>query len=634
MKITRRAALGLMASTMLPLRARAAATEPEMLRELVESGKLPPMAGRLPVTPRVINLSALGREPGRHGGDIRTVIGGQKDIRLMTINGYSRLVGFDEKLKLEPDILEKVDVVEDRIYTFHIREGHKWSDGSPVTTEDFRYTFEDVLLNEDISSGGLPVSMKAGGKGPLFEIVGDRSVRFTWESPNPDFLPKLASAQPIVLLLPSAYMKQFHEKYQDGDKLKELMKKFKAKKWTALHIKMSRQYRPENPDLPTLDPWRNTTAPPAEQFVFERNPYFHRVDENGLQLPYIDRVILGVSSSAIIAAKTGAGESDLQSSGIDFTDYTFLKDSEKRYPVKVHLWKRTIGSRIALLPSMNYEDAVWKPILRDVRFRRALSLAIDRREINMAVFYGLGKESADTALPESPLYDEKVAKAWIAHDVAKANALLDEMGLTERDDDGLRLLPDGRGMQIIVETAGESTLETDVLELVTDYWSKVGLSLFIKTSQRDIFRSRAIAGQVMVAIWSGLDNGLPTADMNPSQLAPTSEDQYQWPLWGIHYLTGGEQGEAPDLPEAVELMTLLRQWQSSMTMEDKTVIWKKMLAIYAEQVFSIGIVNQTLQPILANARLRNLPAQGLYGFEPTCYFGVYKPDTFWLTEAG
>ena len=75
---------------------------------------------------------------------------------------------------------------------------------------------------------------------------------------------------------------------------------------------MARQYRPENPELPTLDPWRNTTEPPAEQFVFERNPYFHRVDENGRQLPYIDKFVLNVSSSAIIPAKTGAGESDLQ----------------------------------------------------------------------------------------------------------------------------------------------------------------------------------------------------------------------------------------------------------------------------------------------------------------------------------
>ena len=280
---------------------------------------------------------------------------------------------------------------------------------------------------------------------------------------------------------------------------------------------MARQYRPENPDLPTLDPWRNTTKPPAEQFVFERNPYFHRVDENGLQLPYIDQFVLNVSSSSIIPAKTGAGESDLQFTGIDFADYTFLKDAEKRYPVKVNLWKRTQGSRVALLPNLNCADEVWRPLLQDARVRRALSLAIDRREINMAVFYGLGKESADTVLPESPLFKPEYQKAWIAHDPDQANALLDEVGLTERDDDGIRFLPDGRPAQIIVESAGESTLETDVLELVTDHWSKIGISLFIRTSQRDIFRSRAIAGEIMMAIWSGIDNGVPTADMNPGR---------------------------------------------------------------------------------------------------------------------
>ena len=138
--------------------------------------------------------------------------------------------------------------------------------------------------------------------------------------------------------------------------LEKLMKKNKAKKWTALHIRMSRQYRPENPELPTLDPWQNTTKPPADQFVFERNPFFHRVDENGLQLPYIDKFILNVSSSSIIPAKSGAGDSDLQSVGLDFADYTFLKDAEKRYPLKVQLWKRTQGSRLALLPNLNTGD--------------------------------------------------------------------------------------------------------------------------------------------------------------------------------------------------------------------------------------------------------------------------------------
>jgi peptide/nickel transport system substrate-binding protein len=630
--ITRRTALALLGSTLLPAATRAADREPSYLRPLIEAGKLPELTLRLPHKPRVVNVAAMGREPGQYGGVIRTLIGGQRDIRLMTINGYARLVGFDEKLNFQPDILENFDVVEDRIFTFHLREGHRWSDGEPLTSEDFRYMWEDVLGNDDASPGGYGPALMVDDKPGVFEVIDKYTVRYSWDSPNPDFLPALAAAQPVYLTLPAHYMKQFHEKYQDPDKLAELVKKNKVKNWAGLHQRMSRQYRPENPDLPTLDPWRNTTSPPAEQFVFERNPFFHRIDENGLQLPYIDQVLLNVSSSAIIPAKTGAGESDLQFTGIDFADYTFMKDAEKRYPVKVSLWKRIQCSRIALLPNLNAGDPVWGPLLQDVRVRRALSLAIDRREINMAVFYGLAKESADTVLPESPLFRPEYKEAWIAYNPDQANALLDEAGLTERDDDGVRFLPDGRRAQIIVESSGESTLETDVLELITDHWEKVGLSLFIRTSQRDVFRSRAMGGEIMMAIWSGIDNGVPTADMNPAPLAPTRDDQLQWPVWGNYYVTHGEQGSAPTMPEAARLVELLKQWRGSAELEERAAIWHEMLKLYTEQVFSIGIVNATLQPMVSARRLRNLPEKGLYGFDPTCYLGVYMPDTFWLGE--
>jgi peptide/nickel transport system substrate-binding protein len=632
MMITRRTALGLLGSTLLPAVGRAGDREPNYLRPLLEAGKLPELVHRLPGNPRIVNVAAMGREPGQYGGVVRMLIGSQKDIRMMTINGYARLVGLDEKLNFQPDILENFEAVEDRSYMLKIRSGHKWSDGSPLTSEDFRYMWEDVLSNDDLSPGGFSPALMVNGKPALFEVVDELTMRYSWDGPNPDFLPVMAAAQPLSLVLPAAYMKQFHAKYQDEAKLEELVKENKAKSWAALHTRMARQYRPENPDLPTLDPWRNTTKPPAEQFVFERNPFFHRVDENGLQLPYIDQFMLNVSSSSIIPAKTGAGETDLQFTGIDFTDYTFLKDAEKRYPIRVGLWKRTQGARLTLLPNMNVADDVWRPLLQDVRVRRALSLAIDRREINMAAFYGLAKESADTVLPDSPLYKEEYAKAWIAHDPDQANALLDAAGLAERDDDGFRLLPDGRPAQIIVESAGESTLETDVLELVTDHWNKVGISLFIRTSQRDVFRSRAIGGEIMMAIWSGIDNGVPTADMNPGALAPTVDDQLQWPVWGLHYLSRGEKGTAPTLPEVVKLVELLKQWRASAELAGRAAIWHQMLSLFTDQVFSIGIVNAALQPVVSSAKLRNVPETGLYGFDPTSYLGVYMPDTFWLKE--
>ncbi|MBP1872786.1 peptide/nickel transport system substrate-binding protein [Ensifer adhaerens] len=632
--ITRRTALALLATAAFPKYLLAAASEPKFFEALVAEGKLPPVNERVPKTPRVINVAGMGRQPGKHGGTVQSLIGSAKDIRLMTVYGYSRLVGYDEKLEMHADVLESYETVEDRIFTFHLREGHKWSDGSPLTTEDFRYCWEDVLLNEKLSPAGLSTALVMDGEAGKFEVIDARTVRYSWSTPNPDFLQKLAAPQPLVLAMPAAYLKQFHEKYQEEDKLKAIMKEQRVKKWSQLHMRMARSYRPENPDLPTLDPWRNTTSMPAEQFVFERNAYYHRVDENGLQLPYIDKFVLNVSSPALIPAKAGTGESDLQATNIDFIDYTFLKDAEKRYPVTVKLWKKTQGSRLALLPNLNCSDPVWRPLLQDVRVRRALSLAIDRSEINKAVFYGLTKESADTVLPDSPLFRPEYATAWIAHDPVQANALLDEAGLTDRGSDGIRILPDGRAAQIVVETAGESTLETDVLQLITDYWQKVGISLFIRTSQRDTFRSRAVGGEITMSMWFGLDNGVPTADMNPGQLAPTADDQLQWPVWGLNYLSHGEMGQAPDLPAAIELTELLERWRRSAEDAERAEIWGRMLSIYTDQVFSIGLVNSSLQPILVANKIKNVPESALYGFDPTSYFGVYKPDTFWIEQEG
>ncbi|WFS22914.1 ABC transporter substrate-binding protein [Rhizobium rhododendri] len=633
--VTRRTFLGAIASTMLPtFSARAADRdiEPEYLRPWLDAAQMPAMADRLPDRPRVVQLKAMGRQPGQYGGSVRTIIGGQSDLRFMTIYGYARLIGYDEKLQMQPDILESYDIEDDRVFTFHLRPGHKWSDGAPFTVDDFRYWWEDVILNKQLTPGGGALELRPHGSLPKFEVIDSLTVRYSWDKPNPNFLPIIAAPQPLVLAGPAHYLKQFHKKYQDEIRLSSLMKENHARKWQEMHIKMGRAYRPENPALPVLDPWHNTTAPPAEQFVFERNPYFHRVDENGRQLPYIDRFVLNVSSSSIIAAKTGAGESDLQATGIDFDDYAFLKDAEKRYPVKVNLWKMARGSRVALLPNLNCADKVWREVFRDVRVRRALSMAIDRHEINMAAFYGLGAESADTVLPESPLFKPEDAKAWVNHDPAQANALLDAAGLDKRNADGLRLLPDGRPMEITVETAGESTLDTDVMELVTDHWRKIGIAAFTRSSQRDIFRSRAMGGRIMMSIWYGLDNGVPTADMNPGELAPTMDDQLQWPLWGMYYLSGGSQGVAPDVPEAAQLNELLAQWGIAASFEERTEIWQKMLAIYTEQVFSIGLINGTLQPILHSRRLQNVPEKALYGFDPTCFLGIYMPDTFWLTE--
>ncbi len=630
--MTRRELLALVACSTLPKQLLANTSDVPYYDAAISSGSLPPLNERLPKNPRVVDLTTMDRMPGEYGGKLRMLIGRQKDIRYVPIFSYSRLVGYDEDLNLVPDILESYEVEEGRIFTFHLREGHRWSDGSELTSADFSYFWDNVILNRDILRGGMPARLKSDGEGPVFEVVNKRTVRYTWEVPMPQFLDLLAAPIPQTLALPASYMQQFHTDFQTDAVLARLIEENRVDDWVGLHRKMSRQNRPENPELPTLEAWRPTTFPPAEQFVFERNPYFHRVDENGKQLPYIDQLVLNVSSAEIIGAKVATGESDLQVTGIALPDYTMIKEAENRFPLKVSLWRRTQGSSVALYPNLNCQDEVWRALFQDVRMRRALSLAINRREINQVIYYGLANESADTVLPESPLFKPEYAAAWASFDPEQANALLDELGLTERAGNGIRLLPDGRVANITIESAGDSTLQTDMLELIADHYREVGIALFVRSSQRDIFRSRVTGGQVVMSVWFGLDNGLPSAQMPPTALAPSSIDQLQWPVWGLHYMSAKMQGQIPDMPEVLRLRALLDEWMLTSEDEEREKIWIEMLEIHADQVFSIGTVNGSLQPVVRSARLRNLPDEALVGFAPTSYLGIYMPDTFWLDD--
>jgi peptide/nickel transport system substrate-binding protein len=607
--------------------------ETPVLAEQVRDGKLPPVAERLPQNPYVVDLAAANKEPGRHGGTWRMLVGNQRDIRLMTVFGYSRLVRFNLAGDLEPDILDHVDDDEDRIFTLHIRHGHRWSDGHLLTSEDFRYWWDDVANNARLSPGGPPLAMIANGQPPQFEILGPNTVRYTWAAPNPGFLAALAAPQPLSIVMPAHYLKQFHERYADPKALKDRQKAAKVRDWGGLHERMARQYRPENPELPVLDPWRNRTPFPAEFFVFERNPYFHRVDGEGRQLPYIDKVTLSVGTTSLIPAKVGAGDAELQPRYIRFEDYTFLREAEKRNNYSVRLWTRGEGAYAALFPNLNAADETWRGLMRDVRVRRALSLGIDRRDINRVVFFGLAHESGNTVLPGSPLYDPSLASAWTGYNVEQANRLLDEAGLTKRDTDGIRLLPDGRRAELTIETAGENTEDLDVLQLVTDDWSKLGLRIFVHTTQRDLFRRRISSGQTVMSLSTGLDNGAPNPDMDPKELAPTGLNQHQWPMWGQHVETRGREGKVASDEHARELMALHQRWQRSTSRAERIEIWQRMLRINADQVFTIGIVNATLQPIVVTNRLHNVPDKAIYSFEPGAFLGVYMPDTFWFTEA-
>ncbi len=606
--------------------------ETSTLQEAVNAGDLPPVQERVPSEPYVTDLEAKGRAIGQHGGELTTLISKAKSVRYMVVWGYARLLGYDEKYNLVPDILRAADNDANKVFTLHLRPGHKWSNGDPFTADDFLYFWNDIANNEMTRPSGPPAFMVVNGEPATVEKIDDVTVRYSWSSPNPDFLPSFAKARPPFIYRPSKFLKQFHGDYVDEASLTSQIEEAGVRNWAALHNRKDNMYKNNNPDLPSLQPWVNTTAAPANRFIMKRNPYFHRVDTTGQQLPYIDQVTMNVSSGGLISAKANAGETDLQSRGLSFSDITVLKEGESRHGYKTHLWPVAKASELALYPNLNNKDPMWRKLLRDKRFRWALSHGIDRKIINRSIFFGLAKESANTLLPSSPLFNQSYADAGAALDLDKANALLDEIGLTERDSDGFRKLPNGETLEIIIETAGESSQQVDVLQLMSETWREIGVSLFIKPSDRTVLRNRSYAGDTVMTVWSGWDNGIASADMSPGELAPTRQDNLGWPMWGQFYETKGQNGEAPDIVSAQRLMELYKSWQESTDKSEREAAWNEMLRIHADELFVIGIVSGSRQPVVVAGNLKNVPEVAPYSWDPGGQWGVCHPDEFYFSN--
>ena len=186
-------------------------------------------------------------------------------------------------------------------------------------------------------------------------------------------------------------------------------------------------------------------------------------------------------------------------------------------------------------------------------------------------------------------------------------------------------------MELTVVFSTEEDEPSDILELVSDTWRKIGIKVLSKPLHREVMRNRIFSGNVQMSMWSGLENGIPNASSSPSELAPTSQQQLQWPMWGQFLETGGKSGQAIDMKVPQKLVKLKDAWRQARLEGDRTRIWRKMLDIYTSNVFSIGIISSVPQVILANSRLKNVPDRAIYNWDPGAHFGIYRPDTFWFS---
>jgi len=608
--------------------------ESASLNEAVKSGLLPSVENRIPDDPLIVDLQSKSRDFGKQGGTLRTMVTRTKDTRQMVVYGYARLVIFNEKYALTPDILANLENEKNKKFTLHLRNGHRWSDGEPFTSADFEYWWIHVANNKELTPSGPPDFLRVDGKLPKVSFPDPQTVIYEWEKSNPQFIQTLAQARPPFIFRPAHYLKHYHQEFADPYLLKHAIKKKKVRSWAALHNKLDNMYKFDNADLPTLQPWVIDKKGTKRRRIFTRNPYYHRIDAQGVQLPYIDRIEMSVVGAGLVAAKTNAGEVDLQARGLSFKDISILKKGEKdggKY--KTLLWANGAASQITIYPNLNYADPTWRRVLRDIRFRRALSISIDRRIINRTLYFGLAVESAMTALPASPFYDPDNRSAWAQFDTALANELLDEMGLDERRADGIRLLHDGRPLQLVVETSGERQEVENALSIITDTWRDIGVKLIVRPLERDILRNRVNAGTTMAAVWFGWDNGIPQPYTSPAYLAPRQQDFFAWPKWGQYYQTGGEAGEKPDMLEARRLLYLAVSWDQAFTDRQRSKIWRKMLKIHAEQVYGISVLTEAPQPVVVSNKLRNVPQKAIWSWEPGAHFGIHRMDEFYLMTA-
>jgi peptide/nickel transport system substrate-binding protein len=566
---------------------------------------------------------------GKRGGVLKILLPKERDVRLMSVWGYARIVGWTPDLKLKPDLAEAVLVERDRKFTIRLRKGHLWSDGHPFTSDDFRYFWEDIANNRELSPSGVPVELLNNGEPPKVTFPDALTIVYEYALPNPDFLAVLAKAREPYIYRPSHYLKKFHAKYAPQKALNAMIAGAKVSKWAALHNRLDSMYGNDNPDLPTLQPWVVVTSTPAQKFVFRRNPNFHRIDKAGVQLPYLDGVEISIADRDLIPVKTAAGETHLQAQGLNVADMTALRQNEARGKYRARAWQSLKGSQVALYPNLTVNDPVWRKLNRDVRFRRALSLGIDRGEINQVLFFGMATPGNIAPVPPSPFVSPKWTNADAAYDPKTANMLLDQVGLTKRGADGVRLLPDGRPVEIVVESSGESKEETDILQLISQQMKAIGVRLLFKATDRTTMRNRAYSGDAVMTAFSGWDNGAPTPDMSPSELAPEWQTGLAWPKWGQYFETKGRSGEKPDLASAVELLALNEKWRTASPAQ-RQAIWIRMLEIHAGERFIIGVISGALQPVVISNALRNVPENGRWGWDPGAQFGMYRMDSFWL----
>jgi peptide/nickel transport system substrate-binding protein len=589
-----------------------------MLDAAVASGALPPVEERLPEDPIVI-------EPyesiGVHGGTASVFEGG---VTLLNPPGGAFRVGPQLQLN-KPNYVESGEFSDGgRTLTIQLRPGVKWSDGHPLTSDDFEFDLIHIEFNSQLTPVVTPML-----QGASIEKHGPYRFSFHFAEPQPLFLKKLAHTG-YNYVAPAHFMKRYHPAFIDEAELTHIADSLGVEDWRKLFEVVNNVNDLLVFHTPVMSPFM-VIDKSSTRSRFERNPYYPFVDPAGNQLPYIDYLeTQKVESAEIKAAKASTGQITFSGRQFVTADIALFKSFEGENGYTTYIWPRPYGSDVVFQFNLTHPNERLRTVFQDVRFRRAMSMAIDRDEINDIVYMGKAVPRQLTVVPSSRYFEPEFARAYADFDTAAANRLFDEIGLVDVTGDGIREGTDGEALSFTLEYTLGETPKQETVELVTAQWREVGMQVNRKQISAALQATRVNAGLMDMSIWHADRNADILFPIEPFWYVPmhVGQEPLLFSRWARWYLSRGTKGLEPpaNVKQLIQWWEVLRQTPD---LEERIEMGKNILRSQAENVWSIGVLGLGPHPVVVKNSLKNVPRDGYWGWD-SWWAWPYHPETWYL----
>ena len=606
--------------------------ESPMLAERVRAGDLPPVEERIPEEPLVLNVF---EEIGKYGGMLRGAGVGTDYTDWTPINN---LLGAIQQTNEGPGVPQRNtnyyikghEFSDDKMsFTMYMRKGMKWSDGHPYTADDVMF-WADLLLDEE-----YPAWWRQYGQVEKVVRVDDYTVRMEWSRPNPTLMGWIEFwGGWYIGRYPKHYTGKYYSKYSaDADKL---AKEEGFDYWyQALNRHASTPgFGDRDMEQPMLVSWIPKDVGP-NYFVCERNPYHWAIDTAGNQLPYIDTIRMeAVADQETFNMKAIAGEVDAAQFNVAAENIPLFRENADKGGYDVLLHRSPSGSECAYAFNLNHQDPVLRKIFSDIRFRQAMSLAIDREEINNVLYFGQGTVRQASMSPLNSYYKPKWAEAFVKYDVNRANALLDEMGLKWDRDKRYRLRSDGKPISFKLWMHQDRPTLVNTTELVQGFWEKVGMKIDFQVKDGRFIGQVRGANEHDTGIWhlrrTNENKGFVTGGVGNKFIGGAGGGGYYFATnWEAWYRTNGAEGEKPP-DHWLEIRALGDEWFVTVDKDDYIRTAQKIFDYFSDQLYIIGTVGFVPVPVIARRNLGNFPRDTRWMGDDTQFMRDLKPEQWYF----